>query len=232
ELCRRLAASDRGVTVTGAVGELRPGRVAIGMGMTSFEPGGTERQMSEMVRRLDPNRWAVHIACFHARGTWFRRAAERAASVAEFPVRSFRTPLTLRHAWEFARWCRTRRIAVVHTTELYSNIFGLPAAALARVPVRIANRREINPDKTPAQIAMQRTAYGFAHRIVANSRAAASRLELERVPRRKITVVPNGLDLRAFTRPPAPKFRLRNVIVVANLRPEKGHDVLVDAAAN
>ena len=217
---------------TDAVGELKPGRVPIAMVMTSFEPGGTERQMIEMVRRLDPNRWAVHIACFHARGTWFRRAAERAASVAEFPVRSFRTPLTLRHAWEFARWCRTRRIAVVHTTELYSNIFGLPAAALARVPVRIANRREINPDKTPAQIAMQRTAYAFAHRIVANSRAAARRLELERVPRRKITVVPNGLDLRAFTRPPAPKVRLRNVIVVANLRPEKGHDVLVDAAAN
>jgi L-malate glycosyltransferase len=220
------------VPFTDAVGQLSFGRIPIAVVMTSFEPGGTERQMIEMVRRLDPNRWAVHIACFQARGAWFGPAAERAASVAEFPVRSFRNPATMRHAWAFARWCRARRIAVVHTTELYSNIFGLPAAALARVPVRIANRREINPDKTPAQIAMQRTAYAFAHRIVANSRAAASRLELERVPRRKITVVSNGLDLRPFTRPPAPKSRLRNVIVVANLRPEKGHDVLVDAAAN
>jgi glycosyltransferase involved in cell wall biosynthesis len=220
------------VPFTDAVGQLSLGRIPIAVVMTSFEPGGTERQMIEMVRRLDPNRWAVHIACFHARGTWFGRATERAASVAEFPVRSFRNPATMRHAWAFARWCRARRIAVVHTTELYANIFGLPAAALARVPVRIANRREINPDKTPAQIAMQRTAYAFAHRIVANSRAAANRLELERVPRRKTTVIPNGLDLGSFHTPPRPKSRLRNVIVVANLRPEKGHDVLIDAAAN
>jgi L-malate glycosyltransferase len=215
-----------------AVAPLKLGRVPVAVVMTRFEPGGTERQMIEMVRRLDPERWAVHIACFQARGAWLGRAAECAASVVEFPVRSFRTPVTMQHLWAFARWCRARRIAVVHTTDLYSNIFGLPAAALARVPVRIANRREINPDKTPAQIAMQRTAYAFAHRIVANSRAAASRLELERVPRRKITVVSNGLDLRPFRTPPAPKSRLRKVIVVANLRPEKGHEVLVDAAAN
>ena len=113
--------------------------------MTSFEPGGTERQMIELVRRLDPDRWAVHVACFHARGAWFGRAAEAAASVAEFPARHFQRPETLRHAWAFARWCRAKRIAIVHTSELYSNIFGLPGAALAGVPVRIGNRREINP---------------------------------------------------------------------------------------
>ena len=45
-------------------------------------------------------------------------------------------------------------IAVVHTAELYSNIFGLPGAALANVPVRIGNRRELNPDKSASQIAM------------------------------------------------------------------------------
>src|SRR5262249_18825328 len=115
-------------------------------------------------------------------------------------------------------------------TGLYSNIFGLPAAALAGVPARIGNRREINPDKTRAQIAMQRAAYSCAHVVVANSRAAADRLLGERVPFRKIAVVANGLDIEAaqarLVRP-----RLRKVVVVANLRPEKGHDVLVDAAS-
>jgi len=198
--------------------------------MTSFEPGGTERQMIELVRRLDPARWAVHIACFHTRGAWFGRVKEVAASVAEFPVRSFHSPETLRHLWAFAQWCRAQKIAIVHTTELYSNIFGLPGAALAGVPVRIGNRREINPDKSPAQIAMQRGAYSVAHKVVANSRAAADRLIFERVPRRKVTVVPNGLD---FDTAPArtPRTRLRKVVVVANLRPEKGHDVLMDAAS-
>jgi L-malate glycosyltransferase len=199
--------------------------------MASFDPGGTERQMIELVRRLDPNRWAVHIACFRTRGSWFERAAEAAASVAQFPVTSLRRPSVAGHAWSFAEWCRTRRIAIVHTTEIYSNIFALPAAALAHVPVRIASRRELNPDKTRMQIVMQRAAYAFAHQVVANSGAAAARLELERVPRRKISVVPNGLDLRLFA-PRSSNGRARQVIVVANLRPEKGHDVLVEAAAN
>jgi glycosyltransferase involved in cell wall biosynthesis len=203
--------------------------VPIAIVMTSFEPGGTERQMIELIRRLDPHRWSVHLACFHARGAWFDRAAHAARSVAEFPVRSFRRVDVSRHLWAFARWCRERRIAVVHTTELYSNIFGLPGAALAGVPVRVGNRREINPGKSLAQIALQRAAYCCAHRVVANSRAAADRLLRERVPADRIAVVSNGLDLQQFQSRTG-NSRPRRVVAVANLRPEKGHDVLIDAA--
>jgi len=186
--------------------------------------------MTELIRRLDRTRWDVHVATFRPQGSWFGRVAETAASVAQFPVTSFKSADTLRHLSAFARWCRDTRIAVVHTAELYSNIFGLPGAALARVPVRIANRREINPDKSLAQIAMQRAAYAVAHTVVANSRAAAERLAFEKVPRSKIVVIPNGLDLGRM-RARTPRAPLRHVIVVANLRSEKGHDVLIDAAA-
>jgi glycosyltransferase involved in cell wall biosynthesis len=197
--------------------------------MTSFEPGGTERQMIELFRRLDRSRWRPHVACFQGHGAWYSTVTEAAASVAEFPVDSFLNPRTLHHMRAFARWCRQTHVSVVHTTELYSNIFGLPAAAMGRVPVRIGNRREINPDKRPAQIALQRAAYGCAHKVVANSQAAADRLMSERVPERKIAVVPNGLDVDQFSSRAA-RPSLRRVVVVANLRPEKGHDVLIDAA--
>jgi glycosyltransferase involved in cell wall biosynthesis len=204
-------------------------RLPIAFVLSSFEPGGTERQMIELIRRLDRARWSVHVACFHARGGWFGRVVEVADSVEEFPLHSFKHPAALVQMGAFARWCRSRNIQVVHTAELYSNVFGLPSAALGRVPVRVANRREINPDKTPLQIAMQRTAYGLATKIVANSRAAADRLLVERVSPGKVAVIPNGLDLRHY-RPRAARERLRKVVVVANLRPEKGHDVLIDAA--
>jgi glycosyltransferase involved in cell wall biosynthesis len=195
----------------------------------AFDPGGTERQMIELVRRLDRDRWSVHIACLRATGGWRQRAAEGAASVVEFPVTSFRKWSAVRQAADFAAWCRERRILVVHATTLPTNVFALPAAALARVPVRVANRREINPDKTAAEIGLQRMAYGFAHRIVANSRAAAKRLAVEWVPARKVSVVPNGLDAGAFAAT-RPRRSPRRVVVVANLRAEKGHDVLIDAA--
>jgi glycosyltransferase involved in cell wall biosynthesis len=208
---------------------LHPTPLPVAVLMTSFEPGGTERQMIELVRRLDRARWTVHVACFRAGGAWLSRVAAAAASIAEFPITTFRKPTALQQMWAFARWCRARRIAVVHTADLYANVFGLPGAALAGVPVRVGNRREINPDKTASQIALQRAAYGCAHKVVANSRAVAHRLLAERVPMRKIAVIPNGLDPDLFSAPRAPSRR-RRIVVVANLRPEKGHDVLIDAA--
>src|SRR5262245_33969105 len=199
--------------------------------LTSFEPGGTERQMIELVRRLDRSRWQVHVACFRARGAWFGRVAEAAESVATFPIDSFKSRGMLRQMWAFARWCRSLHIVVVHTAALPSNVFGLPAAALARVPVRVGNRRELNPGKSRAAITLQRAAYSCAHAIVANSGAAADRLRLEHVPARKVTVIPNGLDATACARR-VPRARLRKVVMVANLRVEKGHDVLIDAAVD
>jgi L-malate glycosyltransferase len=197
--------------------------------LTSFEPGGTERQMIELVRRLDRSRWVVHVACFRARGAWFGRVAAAVESVAEFRVESFKSRGMLQQMWAFARWCRSLGIAVVHTAALPSNVFGLPAAALARVPVRVGNRREVNPGKSPSAIALQRAAYTCAHAVVANSRAAADRLRLEHVPRRKVVVIPNGLDADRFVAR-APRARLRTIVMVANLRAEKGHDVLIEAA--
>lgn len=205
------------------------GPLPIAFVLTSFEPGGTERQMIELVRRLDRSRWVVHVACFRARGGWFGRVAEAVESVAEFPVDSFKSRRMLQQMRAFARWCRGLNIAVVHTASLPSNVFGLPAAALARVPVRVGNRREINPGKSLSAIALQRGAYTCAHAVVANSRAAGDRLLLEQVPRRKVAVIPNGLDSARFLARP-PRARLRTIVMVANLRAEKGHDVLIEAA--
>jgi glycosyltransferase involved in cell wall biosynthesis len=121
-----------------------------------------------------------------------------------------------------------RRIVALHSFDLYSNIFFLPAAAAARVPVRIGSRREINAGKTAGQLALQRAAYMCAHRIVANAQAVRTRLRREGVPARRIAVVPNGLDLERFP-PRTQREPLRRLVIVANLRPGKGHDTLIDA---
>jgi glycosyltransferase involved in cell wall biosynthesis len=203
--------------------------VPLAIVMPSFEPGGTERQMIELIRRLDRRRWDVHVACLRRSGAWLERV-DGCAPIVEFPVRSFRRPDALAQMHAFGRWCRERGIAVVHTTDLPSNVFALPAALFAHVPVRIASRRELTHGRSRREIACQRAAYACAHRIVANCRAAADRLRAERVPSKRIRVIHNGVERQAP--PPAARpARLRRVVVVANLRPEKGHDVLLRAAA-
>jgi glycosyltransferase involved in cell wall biosynthesis len=203
--------------------------VPIAFVLSSFEPGGTERQMVELVQRLDRSRWAAHVVSMRAGGELRDRVAD-VAPIAAFPVTSFHQPEFLHQVWSLAAWCRRNRIAVVHTVDLPANVFGLAASSLARVPVRIANRRNVNPGKTMVELGAQRLAYAGAHRIVANCHAAADRLRFERVPRKKIAVIPNGIDLARFARP-AISTAVRRVVIVGNLRPEKGHDVLIDAAA-
>jgi L-malate glycosyltransferase len=198
--------------------------------LTSFDVGGTERQMVELVRRLDRREFEVHLACFHRRGALEREATELAASVAQFPIEGFGRWTTARQALAFARWCRRIDARIVHTCELYANIFGLPAAALAGVPVRIGNRRELlTPDKTRALLASQRAAYRTAHAVVANSAAAAGQLTREGIAAPKVSTIPNGVDCEAFAPADRGRHRIRRVVTVANLRPEKGHDTLLDA---
>jgi glycosyltransferase involved in cell wall biosynthesis len=205
-------------------------RVSVAVWVSSFDTGGTERQMLELLRGFDRNRFGVHAVCFAARGPWLFSAAECAASLAEFPIDGFFRSATCHQLRRYAQWCRAREVDVVITSDFYTNVFGLAGAALARVPVRIGGRREINTDKTPSKLALQRAAYATAHCVVANSRAAADRLASEGVARSKIAVIGNGVrrDGQVADRTGRP---IRTVLTVANLRAEKGHAVLLEAIA-
>jgi glycosyltransferase involved in cell wall biosynthesis len=148
----------------------------------------------------------------------------------EFPVTGFARLETLRQMMRFARWCRRERIAIVQTCDFYSNVFGMPGAFLGGVGVRVGSRRELNPDKSPAQIRLQRLAYRFATQIVANSPSASRILFDEGVPNPRVTVIPNGLDGTAYPDRIA-RGPIRRVVTVANLRPEKNHETLIVAAS-
>jgi L-malate glycosyltransferase len=210
-----------------------PPQVSVAVFLTRFEPGGTERQMTELIRRLDPTRFTVHVACFEKRGAWLPKVAERAASIAEFPIQGFARPATLGALVAFARWCRRERIEVVQTCDFYANIFGLPGAALAGVPVRIGSRRDLNPDKSPAQIRLQRQAYRCATMVVANCAAARGILLDEGLAPAAIAVIPNGVEAAVYPDRDGVTARrpVRSVITVANLRSEKSHETLIAAAA-
>ena len=214
-------------TQAAATPTLPPTRVIVFM--TSFNPGGTERQTIELIRRLRRGRIEVHIACFHHRGAWLHRVQGVAASIAEFPIVSFTHPSTARQITAFVGWCRQIAPAALHCTDFYTNIFGLAGGFLARVPLRIGSRRDLNPGRGAAMRAAQRIAYKFAHVIVANSNAARDSLREEHVPPWKIRVIANGVDLtQAQVR--SVRSRVSRIVVVANLRPEKAHSVLIDAA--
>jgi L-malate glycosyltransferase len=205
--------------------------VPIAIVLNSFDPGGTEHQMTELVRRIDPHLFTVHLAVFADSGALRHRVVDAGITPTEFPLHSLASANTVRQMWRFAQWCREHRIQVVHACDFYANVFALPAALRARVPVRFGSRRDVAlPERTSGQQRLQRFVYQLAHRVIANSTAAAQRLVEEGVPDWKVVTIANGLALELF-QPRGTVPRRRIVTTVANLRPGKGHDVLLKAAA-
>jgi glycosyltransferase involved in cell wall biosynthesis len=162
----------------------------------SFNQGGTERQVVQLARLLkESGRYQVHLACLKSEGV-LRAEAERIGlgEIHEFRFKSFREREALRQVRRFARLLKEREIALVETHDFYTNIFGMTGAALARVPVRIASRRETDGFRTTAQKWTERRAFNLAHAIIANSEAVRRQLIRDGVRGEKIVTLYNGMD--------------------------------------
>jgi len=187
----------------------------------SFHQGGTERQAVQLTRLLhESGRYRVHVACLHGEGV-LRDEVERLglAPIVEFPLTSFYNRNAAMQSGRFARLLREREIDLVHVHDFYTNIFGMSAAALARVPVRIASRRETDPTRSYAQRWTERRAYNLAHAIVANAEAVRRQLISEGVKAEKIVTLYNGMDTKRIE--PRPGLRRDEVLAALNLPREE-----------
>ncbi|HEV2763635.1 MAG TPA: glycosyltransferase [Pyrinomonadaceae bacterium] len=162
----------------------------------SFQQGGSERQAVQLARLLsESGRFRVRLACLDGGGA-LRAEAERLSlgDIPEYRLNNFYDRQMLAQLRRFARFLREQDINVVQTHDFYTNVFGMLGAAWARVPVRIAARRETGGVRSPAQKWVERRAYRLAHAVVANAGAVREQLTREGVPASKIFVVHNGLD--------------------------------------
>jgi glycosyltransferase involved in cell wall biosynthesis len=202
--------------------------------------GGTERQMVELLRRLDRRRWRPLVACFKARGELLPAVRGLGIEPIEFPLRGSLMRLgTLRQIARMARLCRRQNVRIVHSHDFYANVVGVAAATAAGVRA-VASRRDLGHWLSPLQRRALGLACRAADRVLANA-AAVGELVIgqEGVPAAKLAVVPNGIDVAAFDAraaadPPLPLLRpgARRIAVVASMHlPDKGHADLLEAAA-
>jgi L-malate glycosyltransferase len=212
----------------------------------SFHQGGSERQALQLTRLLRAGGgYDVQLACLDRSGVLLDEAERMGlADIPEYRLTSFYDRNALMQVRRFALHLQTRSIDVIQTHDFYTNIFGMAAARLAGVRVRIAARRETTGWRTPAQKIVERQAYRFAHAIVANSEAVRRQLIAEGVADRRVVTIHNGIDLdrlhvpedfsrasalASFGLPTAPELRF--VTLVANLHHAvKDHPTFLRAA--
>lgn len=198
----------------------------------SFHQGGSERQAVAVARMLrNEGSFDVMFATMNPDGI-LRSEAEAAVGrdIPAFPLTSFYDMNFLRQVRRFARYLSKERVDVIHTHDFYTNVFGMAAASLARIPVRVASKRETSGMRSRAQRAVERLAFRRAKAVLANSGTVRDRLIADGVAPAKIRVIHNSVDLARFTakRPSRTAIRAalglpsarntRIVALVANLR--------------
>ncbi len=212
----------------------------------SFHQGGSERQGLQLARLLsETGRYRVILACLDRSGVLLPEAEGLGlGELPEFRLNSFNDRNMVTQLRRGVALLKTQSIDVVQTFDFYTNVFGLTAAALARVPLRIGARRETEGHRTPAQRWVERRAFQLAHLVAANSEAVRQELIRDGVPAAKVVTVYNGVDTNRV----APIAQLnraallsslglpsdserRVVTIVANLRsPYKDHPTFIKAA--
>ena len=208
---------------------VRPSVLLIG---DTLNFGGTEGQFVEVACGLPRSRWEVDVACMRAEGPLRSRLDSAGLRPWSCGRGSFRSPRFVGAVTSLARHLRERRVQIVHCFDFYSNVLGVPAARLARVPAVIASQRDLGNLRPWHQQRLHAGMLRLATHVLVNSDAIAERLARTHAARtRRLSVVRNGVDLSRFG--PAASGRPGRMIVgvLANLRPEKGLHQLVEAAA-
>jgi len=209
--------------------------------LDSLEIGGTESQAVELARRLDPRRHEVTLGCLRASGPLRRRLEPGPVKILEFhPRGGINSPGGIYQLLRLAAFLKRGRFDVVHTHDLWSNLLGIPAAKLARVPVIISSCRDLSHGEwyTPLRRRILRRIQHASSLVLANSSAIRDDLlSHDGFVAEQVRIIRNGVDVdrfavagdRARLFPQAREGKL--VALLANMQSEvKGHALLIEAA--
>jgi glycosyltransferase involved in cell wall biosynthesis len=208
--------------------------------MTAYFSGGTEGQVLKLTRSLDPQQFDLQFACLRKWGDILKEFEKLNLPITEFRIRNLYSPQTFLQQLRFAAHLREKRIQIVHSYNFYSNIFAIPAARIANVPVVLASIRDRGIYLTPAQKVAQKWACGFADRILVNADSIRDWLLEQGYQENKIVVIKNGIDMSLYDIAPEQNTLRKElgiaadvpvVVMMSRLNAQKGVDDFIKAAA-
>lgn len=221
----------------------RSRRIRVAFCIDNMGIGGTELNALRTAARLDRSRFDVLVVCLQDGGPLLERFRTERIPVFPLPLGRLYGVRALRQGARLARFLARQQVDIVHSHDVYDNIFATTWARIAGTPVVIASRRWWDDVPRPALRVANRYASRFADCVIANSRTIADRLVSdERVSGDRIAIVSNFVDEAAFRSPTA---RVREAFLaglgvppesivvgcVAGLRPVKDHATLLAAIA-
>ena len=217
----------------------------------SLQVGGAERQIAQIVPRLDRARWRVDLLTLSQPGPLAAELEADGYRIFSPPlasritrsgrlVRLLRAAITIPWLW---LWFLRNRPDIAHFILPEAYLIGGLCALLAGQKRLIMSRRSLAryQDRHPLLAAVERFLHPRMSVIIANSEAIRRDLVKERAPADRLWVIRNGVDTEAFhpSRARGTAWRATMgidphalvMVIVANLIPYKGHADLIEALA-
>ncbi len=207
--------------------------------ITDLNPGGAERCLVELAVRLDPAHFTPEVYCLAAPPASGREGCVVRLKDAGIPIHFLRArraidfPITLRR---LTHELQVQRPEILQTFLFHANVLGRLAGWAAGVPVVVSGIRVAQRHGGPWRPWIERLTDGLVARHVCVSQDVA---EFSRtrghLPKRKLAVIPNGIDLTQY---PGTACDLRSlglapgheaVTFVGRLDHQKGLDWLLDS---
>lgn len=209
--------------------------------ITGLGVGGAELQLRSVIQH---SRHDCDVVTLYNPGPVAGMLREDGVRVRSLEMTSNRQLSALPRLW---RLIREGRYDVVHAHLYRSQIYGRPAARLAGVPVVVSTEHSIGEthlerrQMTTGVRALYLATGVFSQMTIAVSETVRERMLNWGVPDRKVTVIPNGVDLSRVAFEPAARARIREefglgagdyvIGVLGRLDPNKRFELVIEAAA-
>jgi glycosyltransferase involved in cell wall biosynthesis len=209
--------------------------------ITGLDAGGAELQLAMLLRRTGHQ---ADVVTLYNPGPVTDRIRAAGTSVRDIGMRR-NTELSA--LWRLYRIIRAGRYDVVHAHLYRAQVYARPAARLAGVPVVLTTEHSIGDthierrEMTAGVRALYLASELFSDATIAVSPVVRERLVKWGVPDRKITVVPNGIEVGELAFDPAARQLVREqfgigpgtyvIGTLGRLDPNKRVDLIMAAAA-
>ncbi|RMF64232.1 MAG: glycosyltransferase [Calditrichaeota bacterium] len=208
---------------------------------TFFGVGGTEKQLLELIARLDKRKFSCYVCPFYFSEEMLSRVTQLGAQVWPTPIKRIYGLSGLRQAFGLISKMHRCKIDIVSTFHFAADTYGVLVAKLAGVPCVVSNRRDTGDHHHNKYSLLIKMLNPLVDRYFAVCDAVASHItEDYGVDRNKVRTIHSGIDLSKTPRVGRDKLEAlrarhgiaRDAFVVGNishLRPEKGYDVFFEA---